>query len=627
MGNLYGDLAASLREATESDWRSRARPSQLPPPGDWAIWLLLAGRGFGKTRVLSEWVLEQVLAGSRRIAMVAATASDCRDVLIEGDSGILSCAPKWNRPEYEPTKRRLTWSNGAIATAYSADESERLRGPQFDAAICDELGAWRYAESWDMLMLGLRLGTNPRCVVATTPKPTRLIRDLVAREGKDVAVTRGRTKENEANLAPQFLKTIVARFQGTRLGRQELDGELLLDTPNALWSHENLDDTRVESAPPMQRIVVGVDPSGSSAEDADECGIVVSGLGVDSELYVLADLSARMSPTEWARRAVDAYHYYKADRIVAETNYGGAMVLSTIAAIDPSVPTKAITSSRGKVLRAEPISAIFEQRRGHLVGSNFAELQDQLTSFTSDWDRSRGSPDRVDAMVFGMSELTSGAAPGSYFNGAALLIDGEPDVPPLCTQEVFGVLAITPLTGSAVGFVIVATSPNDVPPRFYVLDWRIVEIDEALSVEWLTGVYARVQELSQEWQSLSQPPRIMIEMDDFGQAAFELCMMHAYETGIAINLCEIDRRRGAPIPTLEQRVEACRAKINSGTVKIARLAFERQEPFRSSNVNHFLTQVLTFRPEAREAPVELVAALCTGVGLWMATEAQVRNVH
>jgi phage terminase large subunit-like protein len=616
MGNIFGDLAASLRDATASDWRAKARPEQLPPPGDWAIWLLLAGRGFGKTRVLSESALEAVLNGYRRIAIVAATAGDCRDVVIEGESGILSCAPKWNRPEYEPTKRRLTWSNGAIATAYSADEAERLRGPQHDFAIVDELAAWRYPESWDMLMMGLRLGKNPRAIVATTPKPTKLIRDLVAREGKDVVITRGRTKDNEANLAPQFLKTIVARFQGTRLGRQELDGELLTDTPGALWNHENLDATRVDTAPTLQRIVVGIDPSGSAGENADECGIVVSGLGVDSELYVLADLSGRMSPTEWARRAIGAFHYYKADRIVAETNYGGAMVLSTITAIDPGVPVKAITSSRGKVLRAEPISAIWEQGHGHLVGSNFAELQDEMTSFTTDWDRSRGSPNRVDALVFSAAELTSGAAPGGFFSESALLCNGEPDVVPPCVQNLFGVLATSERPGAAVAFMIFGTSPSDVAPRLHLIDWALAEMDEALTVEWLGACYASLLEFAKEWRALSGPLEIFVESDDFGMAAFDLCWFHMETAGVAINLSKIERRRKQPIPSLDERVESCRAKINGCSVKLSKTAFEREAAFRSAAGNHLLVQLRKFDPAARDQPVELIVGLCMGVGLW-----------
>ena len=613
----------ALAEGLKADWRAIARPSQLPPPGNWFIWLLMAGRGFGKTRVLSQWVLEQVDAGMKRIAVVGATAGDCRDILVEGESGILACAPRNNMPEYEPSKRRLSWKNGAIATMFSADEPDRLRGPNHDAAIVDELAAWRYPEAWEMLLFTLRKGKNPRVVIATTPKPTKLIKELVAREGKkgpdgnvEVVITRGGTRENEKNLAPQFLRTIVKQFEGRRLGRQELEGELLLDTPGALWNVDLLESTRVPVVPPLQRIVVAVDPSGSGGENADEAGIIVAGLGRDSEGYVLADYSGRMEPVDWARKAVSAYHAFKADRIVAEINFGGNTVIATIAAIDPSIPVKAITSSRGKVLRAEPISAFFEQRRAHLVGS-YPVLEDQMTSFTADYDRARdGSPDRVDAMVFALSELMSSAAPGSYFNNAALLIEGEPDEVPACTQEVFGVLSTTQRTGSAVGLVILARSPNDVPPRLHIIDWMIAELDQALTVEWLAAAYSRVKKLAIEWNALSGPAQIMVEADEFGLAAFDICEWHYAATNSAINLCKIERRRGVPIPTLGALAESNRAKINSGAVKMARPAFERQEPFRATNTNHFTTQLLTFRPEAPEQPAELMAALCTGVGLW-----------
>jgi phage terminase large subunit-like protein len=229
----FGALLA--QELTEG-WAAKARPNQLPPPGeDWFIWLLLAGRGFGKTRTLSEFVIERVNAGTaKRVALVAATAADARDVIVQGASGILACAPSWNRPVYESSKRRLTWPNGAIATLYTADEPERLRGPNHDLAVCDELGSWRRPEAWDNLMFGLRLGERPRCAVATTPRPTRLIRDLVEREGGDVVVTRGTSYENRAHLAPDFIERIIKRYEGTRLGRQELMGELLLDMPGAL---------------------------------------------------------------------------------------------------------------------------------------------------------------------------------------------------------------------------------------------------------------------------------------------------------------------------------------------------------------------------------------------------------
>ena len=276
MANFF---AAQLADALERSWAAIARPNQLPPLGDWwQIWLLLAGRGFGKTRTLAEWVCAQVASGlASRIALVAATAADARDVLVEGESGILSVAPPWCRPVYESSKRRLTWPNGAIATTYSAEEPDRLRGPQHDAAVCDELASWSRPETWDMLQFGLRLGRNPRCLVATTPRPTKLIRELLAREGRDVAVTRGSTYENRANLAPRFFDQVIRQYEGTRLGRQELLAEVLEDTPGALWSHGIIDAARQAAAPNLARIVVAIDPATTSGEDADETGIVVVG--------------------------------------------------------------------------------------------------------------------------------------------------------------------------------------------------------------------------------------------------------------------------------------------------------------------------------------------------------------
>lgn len=417
----------SFTEALKTDWRRIARPNQLPPPGDWRIWLLLAGRGFGKTRTIVEFVRAEVEAGRAcRIALLAATASDCRDVLVSGHSGILNVFPEQTRPIYEPTKRLLTWPNGAIATMYSADEPDRLRGPQFDLAICDELAAWRYPLALDMLLLGLRIGKNPRVAIATTPRPTKVIRDLLAREGRDVAVTRGSTLENRANLAPAYVEQIIERYRGTRLERQEIFGEVLEDTPGAVWERENLEQTRVAEPPKdLQRIVVAIDPAGSSDEDADETGIVVAGLGAAGHCYVLEDLSGRYTPTEWARRALDAFHVWKADRLIAEKNFGGEMVSATIQAVDASAPVSTITSSRGKVLRAEPVAAFFMQRKAHMVGSH-PELEDQMCRFTSDWTRSRdGSPDRVDALVFAVSELMSGLAAGEFFNLRALLMPGD----------------------------------------------------------------------------------------------------------------------------------------------------------------------------------------------------------
>lgn len=257
-------------------WGFWARPNQVPPAGEWRVWLVLAGRGFGKTRTGAELIRARVAARTvRRIALVAPTASDVRDVMVEGESGILAVSPPWQRPRYEPSKRRLTWRNGAIATLFSADEPERLRGPQHDAAWCDELASWRHPEAWDMLMFGLRLGTDPRVVVTTTPRSTPLLRSLVI--DPSVAVTRGTTYENRANLAPAFFGQIIRKYQGTRIGRQELEAELLEDVPGALWNRGMLEGLRAGAAPPLSRVVVGIDPAVSSTDRADETGIIVAG--------------------------------------------------------------------------------------------------------------------------------------------------------------------------------------------------------------------------------------------------------------------------------------------------------------------------------------------------------------
>jgi len=359
-------------------------------------------------------VCQQTASGrASRIALVAATAADARDVLVEGHSGILAVAPPWFRPVYEPSKRRLSWPNGAIATTFSAEEPERLRGPQHDAAVCDELGAWSRPETWDMLQFGLRLGANPRCLVATTPRPTKLIRELLAREGRDVAVTRGSTYENRANLAPGFFDQVIRKYEGTRLGRQELNAELLEDTPGALWSHGIIDAARQAAAPNLARIVVAIDPAASSGEDADETGIIVAGKDAAGHGYVLADGSGHYMPTDWAKLAIALYRQHKADRIVAEVNNGGDMVEATIRMVDPNVPYTAVRATRGKVVRAEPVAALYEQGRVHHVGA-FAALEDQMCGFTTDFDRVKAgfSPDRVDALCWSMTDLLVEPMPG-----------------------------------------------------------------------------------------------------------------------------------------------------------------------------------------------------------------------
>jgi phage terminase large subunit-like protein len=410
-------------EAIEHDWGWWGRPNQQAPKGDWRTWLLLAGRGFGKTRSGAECIRTQVIHhGRRRIALVAPTAADARDVMVEGESGLLAIGPPQQRPQYEPTKRRLTWPNGAIATTYSADEPERLRGPQHDAAWCDEIASWRYPEAWDMLMFGLRLGPDPRVVVTTTPKPIKIIRELIA--DPTTVITRGSTYDNRFNLPAAFLAQIVKKYEGTRLGRQELNAELLDDVPGALWTRALIEAARPPIGfvlPDLVRVVVAIDPAVNSGEDADETGIIVAGKDKLSRGYVLADLSGRYTPIEWAKIAVSAYKAYGADRVVAEVNNGGEMVEATLRVVDDNLAYTAVHATRGKVVRAEPVSALYEQGRIRHMGA-FTALEDQMCEFTPDLDRSkpkrdpmdpsslgmggtRSSPDRADALVWAFTEL------------------------------------------------------------------------------------------------------------------------------------------------------------------------------------------------------------------------------
>ncbi len=358
-----------------------------------------------------------------RVALVAPTAADARDVMVEGESGILACSPPSFRPNYEPSKRRLTWPNGAMATTYSADEPDRLRGPQHDLAWADELAAWKQPDTWDMLQFGLRLGKDPRCIVTTTPRPVRLVRELM--QSATTAITRGTTYENRDNLAPAFFERIVAKYEGTRLGRQELNAELLEDNPFALWQRNQIDALRVATHPSLTRIVVGVDPQAGDGENAAETGIVVAGIGDDGHGYVLADRTVRASPDAWARAAVNAYQEWKADRIVAEVNQGGAMVEHTLRTVQRNIPYTGVRASRGKQVRAEPVAALYEQGRVHHVGA-FPDLEDQLVNWVPG---AEDSPDRLDALVWAITELgltriplsTDDSLHASFWDGAAAL--------------------------------------------------------------------------------------------------------------------------------------------------------------------------------------------------------------
>lgn len=368
-------------------------------------WLLLAGRGFGKTRAGAEWVRARAEAGEggERIALVAPTLHDARSIMVEGESGLLNICPPWTKPRFEPSKRQLVWPNGTIATLFSADEPERLRGPQHHAAWCDELCSWRRAEeAWDNLVFGLRLGTAPQTMLTTTPKPVPLLKNLVNARG--VHVTKGTTFDNLANLAPAFADEIIAKYQGTRTGRQELMAEILEDVPGALWTRAILESCRRFKKPDLMTIVVAVDPPASVGEKADECGIVAAGICEDGTGYVLADVSVHgLSPKGWAQRAVGLYESLKADRIVIESNQGGAMAEAVLREVEPAAAISTVFASRGKHARAEPVAALYEQKRIRHLGA-FPELEDQMCSFTG--NRTKGqSPDRVDALVWAVTHL------------------------------------------------------------------------------------------------------------------------------------------------------------------------------------------------------------------------------
>jgi phage terminase large subunit-like protein len=406
---ILEELSEEECEALLYDWRGfNARPDQVAPDGDWDIWLALAGRGWGKTRTGAEWIKEEIDAGrARRIALVAETAADGRDVMVEGESGILSIYPDHKKPLYEPSKRRVTWGNGAIATLFNATEPEQLRGPQFDLAWCDELAKWRYArETWDQLQFGLRLGKHPRVLATTTPKPIQLVKAIVAGEEGKVHVTRGRTLDNASNLATPFMRKIMSRYDGTRLGRQELDGEILGDIPNALWTYASLETSRVRTAPEqLGTTYVSVDPAAKNNPDSDEHGITVVAASMDGkEAYVLEDGSIKGSPKEWAQMAIDLHDKYEADGIVVETNQGGDMVAHTIKSVRNNVNVVEVTAWKGKHLRAEPISSLYAQGRIHHVGA-FPELETQMTQMTTHGYEGDGSPDRLDSLVHGMTKL------------------------------------------------------------------------------------------------------------------------------------------------------------------------------------------------------------------------------
>ena len=422
VNELFAHLGPLKVDELQHDWKFWGRDAQFPPTdNDWNTWLINAGRGCGKTRCGAEWVRQQVKLGHKRIACVASTNSDIERVMVKGESGFLSVCWKHDKdnkckhmgfPEWSPTKRSLTWANGAKVEFYSAEEPERLRGPQFSAAWCDELAAWnKDIDTWQMLQFCLRLGKHPRVCVTTTPKPTKLMRELL--KNPKTVVTSGSTFDNAANLADTYLTAVKEQYEGTRIGRQELYAEVLEEAEGALWTSETLDAASIkhEDVPDLTRIVVALDPAVTANAESDMTGIVVAGLDINGIAYVLGDYTDKLSPQGWAEKAIRLYHQYEADRIVAEVNQGGDMVKLTIHNIDDSVPYKAVRASRGKYARAEPISAFYE--RGlvkHVVnppdGASLNELETQMRT----WEPLGriGSPDRLDACVWALTELCLG---------------------------------------------------------------------------------------------------------------------------------------------------------------------------------------------------------------------------
>jgi len=418
-GQLESHLASLDPEALRfilSDWQVWARDDQLPPATtaggtDWRVWLNLGGRGAGKTRAGAEWVRAKALGTpplgterATRIALVGETLSDVRRVMIEGVSGLLAIHRADERPELEISKAQLVWPNGAIAQMFSAEDPDSLRGPQFDAAWCDELAKWRRPEeTWDMLQFGMRLGESPAIAVTTTPRPLPLLKSIM--DDPATVITRAGTSANAAHLAPAFIAEMERRYAGTALGRQELLGEIVDEQSGSLWRRDWIEQARVAHCPELTSIVVAVDPPVTATARSDACGIVVAGLGADGRAYIAADRSLQgREPTVWARAAVRAYHDFMADRVVAEVNQGGDLVTAVLRQIDEAVPVRAVRATRGKWLRAEPVAALYAEGRVAHVGV-FETLEQQMLAFGADGLSQGRSPDRVDALVWALTDL------------------------------------------------------------------------------------------------------------------------------------------------------------------------------------------------------------------------------
>lgn len=388
-------LSEAEAKLLTSEWIFQARDAQYRAEGNWKLWIIDAGRGFGKTRAGAEWVKENALVrGIERQALVAPTYGDLEKVMIEGESGILAVCPG---AVFKKSRATVTFPNGNIAEGYTAEKPNRLRGPQFGAAWCDEVSSWTYdQDSWDNLEFGLRLGVNPQCMITSTPKPRPLYKALLKLADR---ISRGSTFENQGNLAPSFIAKIKDRYEGTRLGRQELYAELLEDVEGALWKR---DDIKYGKSDDYVRKVVAIDPATTSTESSDKCGLVVCGLGADGKGRVIGDFSCRVSPKEWAERAINLFHAHSCDRIIAETNNGGDLVETVLRTIDQNIPFRKVNASRGKRTRAEPIASLYEQ--GKIEHEKpFDELEDQMCNWVP--DSGMKSPDSMDAMVWAFTDL------------------------------------------------------------------------------------------------------------------------------------------------------------------------------------------------------------------------------
>lgn len=601
-------LHRSFTEALRGAWRTVARPEQVAPPGNWTTWIFNGGRGSGKTRSGSEWIQERVVAGARFIHLIAPTAADCRDVLLEGPAGILSIAAPHMRPIYQPSLRKVVWPSGAQALLFSSDEPDRLRGPQCDTLWADELCAMRTAEQvWDNATFGLRVGKDPRALITTTPRPLKVFKALLSRDGQDVVVTRSSSYANRENLAPAFFSQITAKYAGTRLGRQELEAELLTDTPGALWHLERLEELRVRVAPqPFERVVVAIDPATTHGPDSDETGIIVVGLSADGAGYVLDDLSGRYPPEEWARRAIQAYRTYSADRIVAEVNNGGAMVESTLRSVDPAIPYTAVHASRGKLTRAEPVSALYEQGKVHHVGI-FGPLEDQMTSY--DGSRTGASPDRLDALVWGLTALMLGEPPGRYIRGDALLrADAAGTVKPVDMPEqverVFAFAAITESEPDAVGAVFFAVARG--LPSVVVLDWDVMPLEQSTLDAFFPAVAARLKDLVKLTTSGSPHAPLIVEPSGLGAMLLEMGSLRRY--GVVPLVDE-----GLLAKDLMTRVVEVGNYLHSGAIKLARPAHEKLTTFKGVHRNHLNGELAAFTLGEKEQKVgPLLAAFATG---------------